>query len=103
MSTSAGQSGNSNSIIVPSGVTKGVLFACGSGWSTQQNVISVSGSGIISKQTLSSQSGNVNSSATSTTYELDFVTLSPGGTITLSIPTQSTATSYPCAYMTLYY
>ena len=76
---------------------------CGCGVYTQTDVISVSGNGIISKNTLSSNSGRVNASYLMSSYEISYVTLSPGGTITLSIPTQSTAKSYPCAYMTLYY
>ena len=103
LSTSVGQSGNSSSITVPSGITKGILFICASGWRTQSDLYSVSGSGIISSTMLSSDSGWVNNSATHVMYEMDYVTLSPGQAITLSTPTQSGYPSYPCARMVLYY
>ena len=55
------------------------------------------------KKTLSNNGGNMNDSATAVYFEINYVTLSPGKTITLDMNDQSGLGSYPCAYMTLYY
>ena len=74
-----------------------------SSWLNQVVPYSVSGDGIVSKTTLSSNGGRVNESVTKVDYEINYVTLSPGKTITIEAIGSNGYNSYPCAYMTLYY
>ena len=102
LTASAGKQGNTSSITIPSGVTEGILFVCGSSWKTQPDPYAITGNGIISKTSLSNGGGPVNDSTTKVNYEIDYVTLSPGNSITLEA-TGGAGNSYPCAYMILYY